>query len=228
MALYGIIRLPSIGHMQVVEKKSWTAVKEGLKFVRNAPIVFGAIYVDFALVFFCMPNALFPAINASRFDGIEDQLGLMLAAPPLGGLIAMLLSGRLKHFILPAVAMVTFCGLCALSVIGFSLSTSLTLSLWLLFFMGAFDSCLAALRSTIIQKATPDTYRARISALEYVFDNSATQLGNVRAGLFALVVVPHFAALLGGLITLILASLTLFLFPAFIQWRQDLPLADRS
>lgn len=151
----------------------------------------------------------------------------MLAAPSLGGLVAMLLSGRLKHITSPALVMVTFCGLWALSVIGFSLSTSLILSLWLLFFMGAFDSCVAALRSTIIQKATPDSYRSRVSAFEYIFDNSATQLGNVRAGLIAVAVTPHLAALIGGLSTLILILFAFFLFPAFMKLKQHLPLTNR-
>lgn len=225
-ALYGILRLPSISHEHIVEKKNWSSVISGLKFVKSTSILLGALYVDFALAFFGMPNALFPNINASRFEGNGKQLGLMFAAPSLGGLIAMLLSGRLKNIISPALAMVAFCGLWALSVISFSLSRSFIFSLCLLFFMGIFDSCLAALRSTTIQKATPDSYRARVSALEYIFDNSATQLGNVRAGLIAVVVAPHLAALMGGLSTLLLTLCTFFLFPKFMQLRQHPPLTN--
>ena len=227
VALYGIVRLPPMGSMQGLDQKSWYSLKEGIKFVKRAPIILGAIYVDFALAFFGMPNALFSAINISRLQGNEAQLGLILSAPSLGGLLAMLLSGCLKHFKSPGVVMVVFCGLCALIIIGFSLSTSIIVSLCLLFFMGAFDSFLVAIRNTVIQKVTPDAYRARVSALEYIFDNSSTQLGNFRAGLIALVVAPHFAALIGGFSTLILASLTFLLFPALIQMRRHFSSTNR-
>ncbi|MGI4851537.1 MAG: MFS transporter [Janthinobacterium lividum] len=73
-ALYGIIRLPPIGHEHIEKKKNWSSMIGGLKFVKSAPILIGALYVDFALAFFGMPNALFPAINASRFGGNAEQL----------------------------------------------------------------------------------------------------------------------------------------------------------
>lgn len=222
ITLYGIFRLPSIGHTSIQEKRSWSAVKQGIKFVKNSPIIRMAIYIDFVIVFFCIPNALLPAINDISFGGCSDQLGLMVAALPLGGFVAMLFSGSLKKFTLPSVMMIITSSLYAFSAICFSLSSSLTLSLILLVIMGAFDSCVAVLRSSIIQKVTPDNYRARVSSIEYVFDNSATQLGNVRAGLLAVAFTPKIAILLGSLFTLILFLITFLLFPFFIRSQQNL------
>ena len=173
--------------------------------------------MDFALAFCGVPNALLPAINEEYFGGYTNQLGLMLAAPSLGGVIAMLLSGRLNHLTAPALAMIILCCLWALSVIGFALTPFFTLSLLLLFIMGGLDSMVANIRSTIIQKATRDDFRARVSALEYIVSNIAPQLGNVRAGLLTVIVTPQLAALIGGLSTLIAALLTFIILPAFIN-----------
>ena len=198
-ALYGILRLPPMPIPQ--ETKSWSAVKQGIEFVKKSPIILSALCIDCILVFFCLPHALFPAINHLSFDGSNHSLGLMVAAPSLGGLVAMLVSRRLKATLS---SMILISGLYALSAIGFSLSFSLTLSLLLLGIMGAFDSSMAVLRGLIVQKATPDTHRARVSSLEYIFDNCATQLSHVRAGLLAVTFTPQMAILLSSSITLLL------------------------
>lgn len=218
IALYGIWQLPAINPItQTFSKRSWEAIKEGFQFVKSSSIILGALYVDLALAFFGMPNALFPSINDIYFNGYPDKLGLMIAAPSLGGLIAMLFSGHLNHLKTSAIALVVFCTICSLTIISFSLSTSFIISLILLFFMGAFDNIVVSLRSAVIQQATPDQYRGRVSALEYIVSNAAPQLGNFRAGLLATFITPHVVVLIGGISTLTLIFLMVFILPAFIK-----------
>jgi len=219
-ALYGIIHLPIVNSTSNLNKKNWAAIKGGLKFVASTPMILGALYIDLALAFFGMPNALLPIINDNYFNGHPEYLGLMVAAPSVGGLIAMLLSGKLNHLNNPAIIMIILCILWALSVVGFGVSYSLAFSLLLLFFMGAFDSLIATLCSTIIQRVTSDEYRARVSAVEYIIGNVAPQLGNFRAGLLGMIIAPNIAVLIGGLTTLILTIITPLLFPTFVRLRR--------
>ena len=96
-------------------------------------------------------------------------------------------------------------GLCN---IGFGLSTSLWLSAAFLLLAGAFDGVSVVVRSTILQLATPDAMRGRVSSINGIFIGSSNELGAFYAGSMArlLGLVP--AVVLGGCVTMAVAAFT--------------------
>jgi MFS family permease len=216
-ALYGILRLPSIGPKQAGAARTWASVVAGFAFVVRTPMVSGALLVDFALAFFGVANALFPAINDQRFSGNAEVLGLMYAAPALGGIVATALSGSLHRLGSYATAMTALCILWGASVAVFGTIPWLWPTLAALLVIGALDSLVAVLRSSIVQAATSDEFRGRVSSVEYVVGNAAPQLGNVRAGALASLSSPEVSAIIGGLCTVCAAFAVRWIVPGFAK-----------
>jgi len=101
-------------------------------------------------------------------------------------------------------------GLC---IIAFALSRNLWLSVALLFASGLFDGISVVLRSTILQLATPDAMRGRVSAINGIFIGSSNELGAFESGLAAklLGLVP--SVVFGGCMTLGIVGITAKLAP---------------
>jgi hypothetical protein len=87
-------------------------------------------------------------------------------------------------------------GLC---VIGFGLSHSFWLSaVILLFAYGAFDGVSVVIRSTILQLATPEEMRGRVSSINGIFISSSNELGAFESGLAAKVLGLVPSVIFGG------------------------------
>ena len=101
-------------------------------------------------------------------------------------------------------------GLC---IVGFALSQALWLSVVLLFASGLCDGISVVLRSTILQLATPDAMRGRVSAINGIFIGSSNELGAFESGLAAklLGLVP--SVVFGGCMTLGIVAATARLSP---------------
>lgn len=213
-ALYAIARLPKLS-MGNAGKKTLAAVREGFAFIAASHKIKGALAVDLALAFFGVPLALLPALNSLLFAGSQEVLGWMYAAPAIGGLLASVLSGRLADLQEPGRMMAIFCVAWGITVSLLALATPLYFFLVCLLVMGALDTFVLILRSSIIQRETPDSHRGRVSAFEYVVGNVSPQLGNVRAGLLAVVLPPTFVAMVGGLSTIAVVLVIARYIPAF-------------
>jgi MFS family permease len=99
----------------------------------------------------------------------------------------------------------------------FGLSRSFPLSLAALVGLGAGDMVSVVVRQTLVQINTPDEKRGRVSAVNSVFIGASNQLGEFESGVTAagLGTVP--AAVLGGVGTLVVVLLWMFLFPSLRQ-----------
>jgi MFS family permease len=87
-------------------------------------------------------------------------------------------------------------------IIGFGLSTSYWFAGLFLVFSGVFDGVSVVLRQTIMQLATPDNMRGRVSAINGIFIGSSNELGAFESGVAAraLGLVP--SVVFGGVMTL--------------------------
>ena len=96
-------------------------------------------------------------------------------------------------------------GLCT---IAFGLSRQFWLSAALLVAYGMCDGVSVVLRSTIMQLATPDDMRGRVSSINSIFISSSNELGAFYDGAMArlLGLVP--AVLMGGFVTLGVVGIT--------------------
>jgi hypothetical protein len=87
------------------------------------------------------------------------------------------------------------------------------LSLAALFVLGASDMISVFIRSTMIQFATPDVMRGRVSAVNMLFIGASNELGEFESGLTAAWwgVIP--AVIVGGVGTLAVVAVWMKLFP---------------
>jgi len=69
------------------------------------------------------------------------------------------------------------------------------------------------IRSTLIQLATPDELRGRVSAVNSLFISASNDLGDFRAGTMATIVGPVVTVLAGGVMALGVALGGYLLFP---------------
>jgi hypothetical protein len=108
----------------------------------------------------------------------------------------------------------------ALAIIAFGLSTTLWLSLPALFIMGAADMVSVNVRASLIQLATPDELRGRVTAVNSVFIGASNEVGEFRAGSMAHVIGAVPAVVIGGAGALVIAAAWTRLFPTLYAKRR--------
>jgi predicted MFS family arabinose efflux permease len=95
----------------------------------------------------------------------------------------------------------------------FGLSTQIWLSLGALTVMGAADQISVVIRLSLVQLATPDDMRGRVSAVNFLFVNASNQLGEFESGVTAAWWGAVPAVLVGGVGSVLIALLWMRLFP---------------
>ena len=189
------------------------SIAEGLRFVWNTQVVLGAQALDMFSVLFGGAVALLPAFIDDILHGGPQALGILRAAPAAGSVLTGLWLSRRPperdagRLLLCAVAGF---GLC---IIGFALSTQLWLSAALLLLSGVCDGVSVVVRTTILQLATPDHLRGRVSSINGIFIGSSNELGAFESGVAAklLGLVP--SVIFGGCMTLGVVATTAKLAP---------------
>ena len=221
-SIYGIagLRLPA---STAVARFGPRAVGQGVRFVLRSKVLAGAFLADLNATVFGLPVALFPAINAERFDGNPRTLGLFATAIGVGGLASAALSGPVGSISRKGRAMLCSVAVWGAAFAGFALASSLWLTLTLLAVAGAADMFTVVFRGTIVQQTTPDELRGRVTAADYVVGAGGSQLGNVEAGALGSLTTPVISALSGGLATIAGAVLIGLALPAFSRYRAGSP-----
>lgn len=202
LSLYGVARLPAMrpdrdraGHGFAAGLRDTV---EGWQVLLRTPVLRAALGIDLAQTVLAMPVALFPALNAERFANDPRTLGLFLSAIAAGGIVAALTSGPATRARRPGLVMVCAAAVWGVALGVFGLVDGLWAALACLAVAGAADTVSVISRGTVVQLATPDSHRGRVSAAEYVVGAGAPGIGNARAGLVAGYVGPELAAATGG------------------------------
>src|SRR5690606_775828 len=186
----------------------FASIAEGARFVFGHQILLAALALDMFAVMFGGAISLAPAFIKEILHYGPEGLGILRAAPALGAVAMGVwlarhpLDRNAGRWLLLAV--VGF-GLC---MIGFGLSTAFWLSAAFLLLSGVCDGVSMVARSTIMQLATPDHMRGRVSSINGLFVGSSNEIGAFYAGSMArlLGLVP--AVVLGGCVTMGLAVVT--------------------
>jgi MFS family permease len=204
VVIYAMYRLPKLPSTQEPgTSRGWKSVKEGFEFMRGKINLQMTFYQDLAAMVFGMPRALFPAIAALWFGGttqdIAFTLGLLAAAPALGGLIAGVFSGPLGSVRYQGRAIVGSIIVWGAAITAFGFSRTLIISLVFLAIAGAADNVSAIFRMTILQAATPDEFRGRLQGVHTVVVAGGPRLGDVEAGVVASLGGEAFSVISGGL-----------------------------
>jgi hypothetical protein len=102
---------------------------------------------------------------------------------------------------------------------GFAVAPGLWLTLGLLAIAGAADTFTVVFRGAMVQTVTPDEFRGRVTAADYVVGAGGGQLGNLEAGALGSLTSPVISALTGGLVTIAGALVIGLALPAFTRYR---------
>jgi MFS family permease len=218
-ALYGVRGLPAMRPAGQARPTGVRSVAAGLAFIRRSQVLAGAFLADLNATFFGLPLSLFPAINALRFGGSPRTLGLFTAAIGVGGLVSAALSGPVKHVSRHGAAMLTGVAVWGAAFAVFAVSPRLWLALLALGVAGAADTFTVVFRGIIVQAVTPEEFRGRVMAADYIVGAGGGQLGSLEAGLVGSLATPVISALSGGLLTIAGAAAIGAALPAFRRYR---------
>lgn len=192
----------------------WTLMKEGLAYVWNQKIVFGAISLDLFAVLLGGATALLPVFARDILLSDAHAFGILRASPALGAtLVGLFLAAHpIRHR--AGVVMFLGVGTFGLATCVFALSRSLWVSVVALAILGGADMLSVYIRQTLTQLITPDPMRGRVAAVSSVFVGASNELGEFESGVVARFLGPVGAALFGGVGALIVTGVWARLFPA--------------
>ena len=192
----------------------WQLVKEGLAYVWNNKIVFGAISLDLFAVLLGGATALLPVFARDVLHVGPEGFGLLRAGPAIGATVVavILASNPIRRH--AGLIMFAGVGLFGVATLVFALSKLLWLSVAALAVLGAADMVSVFVRSTLVQIVTPDVMRGRVSSASYLFIGASNELGEFESGVVARFLGPIGAALFGGVGAIVVTGAWAWLFPA--------------
>jgi len=202
-AWYAVLRLPRLGRPSAVGRPGARAVWDGWRFIARDRILTGVFLTDVLATVLAMPVSLFPVINGERFGGSPQTLGLLFSALAFGGIAAGAASGLITRSPRPGAVMLGCAASWGAALAGLGVAHQLWLAMVCLAAAGAADMWSVSSRSLIVQMATPESHRGRVSAVDHVVGVSGPDLGNFRGGLVAAGTSPSVAVVSGGLLCLL-------------------------
>jgi MFS family permease len=231
-SLWGVGRLPAMLPEATVPGRTGAAgpdagkprsgvalTVEGLAFIRRTPVLCGAFLADVNATLFGLPVSLFPAINAERFGGDPRTLGLFTMAIGAGGLVSAVFAGPLKHARRHGLVMLACVAVWGGGFALFAVAPSLWLTLLALAIAGLADTFTVVVRGVIVQEVTPDEFRGRVNAADFLVGAGGGQLGSLEAGLVGSWTTPVISALSGGLLTVVGVIAIGALLPGFRRYQ---------
>jgi len=189
------------------------AILDGLRYVVQNKMVLSTITLDLFAVFLAGANALIVVFARDVIQTDEYGLALLSASTPAGALITALffsfspLRTQVGPKMLGAVAVF------GLATIVFGLSTSLPLSMAMLFIIGAADMFSVYVRQSLIQLHTPDDKRGRVSSVSMMTISASNEGGDAFSGGLAFVIGPVGAIVAGGVGAIVTVALWARIFP---------------
>jgi MFS family permease len=191
--------------------RSFTA---GLRYVWKDGRLLGAMSLDLFAVLLGGATTLLPKFSQDILRLNSTEFGFLRASFGIGaGIMALIIAFRPLR---QRIVAVLFGGVAVygLATIGFGLATNFPLAVGLLILAGAADMLSVTVRHTLIQVATPDAMRGRVSAVSMLFINSSNEMGGFRAGTMAHYVGTARAIVIGGVGTVAVVLAWIGLFPS--------------
>lgn len=194
------------------QKFSWSAeFGEGIKYIRATPVVALLILVVTLPSFFGFPfSQQIPVFATDVFKTIHDtssavasRNSLFITAVGVGALIAavtLAIYSTLRHKgLLLTIGQIIF----AAAIIGFSLTTSLPVGVFLLVLAGWGTVTQLALTNTLIQLSVPDELRGRVISTYFWAQQGVAPFGALFIGFLAQKAGAPVAVRIGGIVCLV-------------------------
>lgn len=184
------------------------SLSAGIKFVFNNQLVLGAISLDLFAVLFGGAIAVLPAYADKVLFADAAQLGFLRAAPAVGAVITAIMMAYRPPGKYAGRNLFLCVGGFGVATIMFAYTTNFYLAFFFLFLAGAFDNVSVVIRHTILQLSTPDNMRGRVSAVNSIFIGSSNEIGAFESGLAARLMGLEASVAFGGIMTVIIVSIT--------------------
>ena len=188
----------------------WQEVSEGYHFLRAERRLLSVILLTYAIAMVGTPYSRFlPVFATDVLHAGPTTFGLLLAAPGVGAVIAGLgiaSLGRLRrrlHFV--AMAVLAF----SISLMLFSFSRSIYLSMFFLILVGASNIAFRAVANSIVQMESPPQYLGRMLSL-FFMDKGLWSFGTLFIGSVAHLIGTPRAITISGAFCAIVALLLLY------------------
>ena len=202
---------------------SLAAIREGIDYVRHRQVVLGAMTLDMFAVIFGGAAALLPVYAKDILDVGALGYGLLATSLDIGALGTSIVLVFFPPFRRPGVALLAAVAAFGLFTIVFGLSRSFPLSFAAYALIGVADQISVVMRQTMVQLATPDELRGRVTSVNFLFIGASNQLGAVESGMVAAVTNATFAVVSGGIGCLVVLGIVAAKLPELRTYRADLP-----
>jgi MFS family permease len=177
---------------------SLTAIREGIQFILDQPIILSSMIMDFFATFFSSANTLMPIIARDILGVGAVQYGWLSAAQSIGAVGAALVLSQVKEIRRQGALFLGSVVIFGLATIAFGLANLFVVAMLTLILVGAADSVSTIIRNTIRQMQTPDYIRGRMTSINQIFFMGGPQFGEVEAGVVAQFFGATFAVVSGG------------------------------
>lgn len=209
--------------MSLIKKKPMPPVQEGesvltsigigVRYVFKSQILVGSMALDLFAVLFGGAIALLPIFASDILKVGPVGLGLLVAAPSVGALLAMLWATRYPPVHNAGRTFFIVVAGFGVSIIVFAFSQNFFLSFFALAMSGMFDGVSMVIRETILRLYSPENLRGRIAAVQWIFIGSSNEIGAFESGVAASLLGAVPAVWVGGIVTLVVVGVTALLAP---------------
>ena len=199
------------------ERPTLDTVLAGIRFIWRRKIILGAISLDLFAVLLGGAIAMLPIYARDILEVGELGLGLLRSSIAVGAIACGIYLARRplrRHCgrkLLVAVAVF------GVAIIVFGISEVFWISALALMAAGAADMISVFVRNTLVQLATPDEMRGRVSAVSTMFIGASNELGEFESGAVAALVGVVPSVLIGGVGTVAVAIGWAYLFPDLLR-----------
>lgn len=186
----------------------------GFRYMWHKKLLLGVTTLDLFAVLLGGAVALLPIFAENILHSGPSGLGILRAAPALGALsISILMTWRpmSRH---AGVRMLISVVLFGAATIVFGLSRNMALSLAALFVVGASDMVSIIVRASMLQLATPQAMRGRVSAVNALFIGASNEFGSFESGVTAQWWGAVPAVVIGGIGAIAVTGIWTLLFPS--------------
>jgi MFS family permease len=195
------------------------AIREGLAFVWNRPVLLSAMTLDMFAVLFGGARALLPVYAVDVLHADALGYGVLSASLEAGTLVMALILIILPTTTHTGRILLISVAAFGLATVLFGASSSLPLSVAAYGLVGMADQVSMVMRHNTIQLDTPDALRGRVTAVNSVFISASNELGALESGLVATATSAVFAVVSGGIACLIVVALIAWRVPALRRYQ---------
>jgi len=200
---------------------SWSAIREGIHFIINKPIIISTMFLDFVATFFASANTLMPIVARDILNVGVVEYGWLSAAQSVGAVLAALVISQIHELRRQGPIFLGCVVVFGAATVIFGMSSSVIVAWCALVVTGAADAVSTIIRNTIRQLQTPDHIRGRMTSINQIFFQGGPQLGEVEAGVVAQLFGAPAAIISGGIACVLGMSMIVRKWPALLTYNGD-------